>query len=92
MAMAVGVEVVGEPYADATPGCADQCVVQDRPDRIRQPDVVDRDLERVLRGGEPVGERVHDLLGGLAPVGERANLDQEALAERIAALCARLAA
>jgi hypothetical protein len=86
------VEVVREPHLDAAGGGVLECLDEYRADGIRQPDVVDRDLERVLCGRDPVGENSDDLLGSLAPVGEGANFDQEALAARIAALCARLAA
>jgi len=90
--MVVVLEVVGEPNADAARGGVRERVAQDGAGGIRQPDVVDRDVEAVLCGREPVGEGVEDLLRGLAPVGEGAELDQEALAARIAALWARLAA
>ena len=43
------VDVVGEPDRDAALGRADERAADDRRQRIRQPDVVDRDLERVLR-------------------------------------------
>jgi len=36
--------------------------------------VVDRDLERLLRRGDEIGEQVGDLLGGLAAVAERVNV------------------
>ena len=41
----------------------------------RQVDVVDRDLERLLRGGEELGERVGGLLGRLAAVRQGADFD-----------------
>jgi hypothetical protein len=92
--MPVLVEVVREANVHAARGRAGQCIDEDRADRIGQADVVDRDLERVLRLRDPIGEGVRDLVGGLPTVDERAELDQgaDALAARIAALCARLAA
>jgi hypothetical protein len=66
--------------------------VQDRADGVGQVDVVDRDLERVLRRGDPVGERVRDLLGGLAAVGEGADVYCVVFAARCAVLWARFAA
>ena len=53
----------------------------------REVDVVDRDLERLLRGGEELGERVGGLLGRLAAVGQRADFDASH-----SALCALFAA
>ena len=41
----------------------------------RQLEVVDRDLERLLRGAEELGERVGGLLGRLAAVRQRADFD-----------------
>ena len=52
-----------------------------------QVDVVDRDLERLLRGGEELGERVGGLLGRLAAVRQRADFDASH-----SALCAFFAA
>jgi hypothetical protein len=48
-------------------------------------EVVDPDLERALRGGDEVGERVRGALGGLPAVAECLQLDQDASA-RIRAL------
>jgi hypothetical protein len=45
---------------------------------VRKPEVVDGDLDRPLGGGDEVGERVRDLDGSLAAVGERPELDQPA--------------
>ena len=42
---------------------------------LRQPEVVDRDLECLLRGAAELGERVGGLLGRLAAVRQRADLD-----------------
>jgi hypothetical protein len=85
-------EVVGESHRDAARCRLGECTEETGPGGIREPDVVDRDVEAVLRRGEPVGEQLDDLRGGLAAVGESPELDQEALAARIAALWARFAA
>jgi hypothetical protein len=52
-------------------------------------EVVDRDLERSPRVGEPGGERIRGLLRGLPAVRQRAKLYRAAFC---AALCARFAA
>jgi len=49
-------------------------------------EVVDRDLERALRRREERRESLRRLLGGLAAVGQRAELDQDVLAARSDAL------
>jgi hypothetical protein len=85
------VDVVREADRDAAGRSGGQRALDDRRERVRQPKVVDRDVERVLRGAEPVGERVGRLLRRLAAVGEGAKLYAFAFA-RIAALCARFAA
>jgi hypothetical protein len=74
------VEVVGEPDVDAPCGCAGQGIADDRRQRIGQPDVVDRDLERVLRGRDEVGECVCGLFRRLTAVGERPDLYRAAFA------------
>jgi hypothetical protein len=80
------VDVVGEPYTDAALVRVGERSFDDRRQLRRQVDVVDRDLERVLRDVEEVGERVRDVGGGLAAVRQRADFDLSS------ALCARLAA
>jgi hypothetical protein len=57
---------------------------------VGEAEVVDRDLERPLRGGDEVGERVRDLDRRLTAVGERAELDQPAC-DFMRALYARFA-
>ena len=83
------VDVVGEPHGDAALCRAGECSFDDLREVVGEVEVVDRDLERVLRGGDEVGEGLGRLLGGLAAVGERAKLYRGAF---IAALCARFAA
>jgi hypothetical protein len=56
-----------------------------------QPQVVQRELERLLGGAHEAGDRPGDVLGALAAVAEGPQLDQGCCARR-AALCARLAA
>jgi hypothetical protein len=85
------VEVVGEPDIDAARCSVRERTANDRGQRVRQPDVVDRDLECALRLRDPVREQVRDLLRRLAAVGERAELYRAAFA-RSSALCARFAA
>src|SRR5205823_13863424 len=58
---------------------------------VGEAEVVDRDLERSLRGGDEVGEGVRDLDRRLPAVAERPELDQPACA-RMRALSSRLAA
>jgi hypothetical protein len=65
------VDVVGESDGDAAPRGAGERVREDARERVRQADVVDRDLERRARAVDPVGERVSDLLRRLAAVVER---------------------
>jgi hypothetical protein len=83
------VEVVGEADRDAALRRADERVGEDVRERIRQANVVDRDLERRAGGADPVGERVRDLLRRLTAVVERP--DRYAFDFR-AALWARFAA
>jgi hypothetical protein len=81
------VEVVREPdrYA-ALLGGAERST-DDLDEVRRQVQVVHRDLERLLRGGQEVGERVGGLLGRLAAVDQRADFDASH-----SALCAFFAA
>ncbi len=59
----------------------------DRLQRRREVQVVDRDLERALRRTEEVGERLRGVLGRLTSVGQRPDFDAVH-----SALCARFAA
>jgi hypothetical protein len=85
------VEVVRETDRDAACSGLRECVADDLRERVGQPDVVDRDLERVLRLRDPVREQVRDLVRRLAAVGQRRELYRAAFA-RSSALCARFAA
>jgi hypothetical protein len=85
------VDVVGEPHRDAALGRGGEGALDDLREVVGKVEVVDRDLERVLRGCDEVGERLGRLLGRLAAVGEGAELDQEAFARSVA-LYARFAA
>jgi hypothetical protein len=80
------VDVVDEPDRDAALVGVGERTRDDRREIGRQVDVVDRDLERLLRGADEVGECVCDVVGLLAAVRQRADFD------RSSALCARLAA
>jgi hypothetical protein len=64
------VDVVRKPHGDASVDRAGESPIDDRRERVGQPDVVDRDLERAAGGREPVGERVCDFLRRLPAVGE----------------------
>jgi len=74
------VDVVGEPDLDPARGGVDERALDDRREGIRQPEVVDRDLERLLGRRDEAGERVRDVLRRLAAVGERPDLYRAALA------------
>ncbi len=74
------VEVVGEPDVDTARSRADERVPDDGLQRIRQPEGVDRDLERFLGRREETGERVRNVLRRLAAVGERPELYRAAFA------------
>jgi hypothetical protein len=74
------VEVVGEPHVHAASGGGFQRIADDRRERIRQPDVVDGDLEGALCCGDEIGERPGGLFGRLAAVGERPGLYRAAFA------------
>jgi hypothetical protein len=74
------VEVVRESDRHAAcEGGIERCPQRYR-ERVRQADVVDRDLERSLRRPDEVGEQARDLLRRLPAVGERAKLYRAALA------------
>ena len=81
------VEVVRESHGDAALLGVHERTADDVVELLRQAVVVDRDLERLLRGAEEVGEGVRRLLGRLAAVGQRADFDASH-----SALCALFAA
>jgi hypothetical protein len=62
------VDVVREPHVHAARGRARQRALDDPGQRIRQADVVDRDLERSLCRIDEVRERLRRALGRLAAV------------------------
>jgi hypothetical protein len=70
------VDVVREPHRDAALRCTGEGVDDGLSERAGQPEVVERDVERLLRAAEELDEGVRNLVGGLAPVGERPDLDQ----------------
>jgi hypothetical protein len=53
-----------------------QRAADDRGEIVRQMQVVDRDVERVLRSADEFGERVRGVGGRLAAVGQRADFDR----------------
>ena len=69
------VEVVRKAHGDAALLRLDERAADDVVDVRRQPEVVDRDLERLLRGAAELGERVGGLLGRLAAVRQRPRFD-----------------
>jgi hypothetical protein len=73
------VEVVREPDRNAACLRLLECRAQDVGERIGEPDVVDRDVERPLRLREPAGEEIRDLVGLLAAVSQRADVDRRKL-------------
>ena len=85
------VEVVGEPYRHAPVDRGRQRPHHGLRERVGKAQVVDRDVERALRGSDPIGERTRRLLRRLPAVGERADLYVAAFV-RCAALYARFAA
>jgi hypothetical protein len=77
------VDVVREPECDAASGCGAQRADDDRHEVVREIEVVDRDVERVLRRGDELGQRVRGVGGRLAAVDQRADFDR--LYSRLAA-------
>lgn len=70
------VDVVREPDGDAAFVRGAQRAADRRLEIVGQVQVVDRDVERVLRGADEVGERLRGLGGRLAAVGQRADFDR----------------
>ena len=70
------VDVVREPHGDAAFVRGSQRAADRRREVVGQVEVVDRDVERVLRGADEVGERLRSLGGRLAAVGQRADFDR----------------
>jgi hypothetical protein len=80
------VDVVREPNGDAAVVRAAQRSADDRDEVVRKVQVVDRDVERVLRGGEEAGQRIRGVDGRLAAVDQCADFDLSlALYSRFAA-------
>ena len=69
------VEVVEQPDVDAALVRADQCVADDRGRVVVEVDVVERELERLLRRRDEVRDSVRDVEGGLPAVGQRVDGD-----------------
>ena len=70
------VDVVREPDRDAALRRADESVSDGVADGTGEPEVVERDVERLLRALQELDDAVRDLVGGLAAVGERSDVDQ----------------
>jgi hypothetical protein len=80
------VDVVREPDGDAAIVRGSERAADDRVEIVGEMEVVDRDVERVLRRGEEPGERVRGVGGRLAAVGQRPDFDRSlALYSRFAA-------
>ena len=80
------VDVVCEADGDAALVCGPKRPADDRVEVVEEVEVVDRDVERVLRRGEEPGERVRGVGGRLAAVGQRPDFDRSwALYSRFAA-------
>jgi hypothetical protein len=70
------VDVVRQPDRDAAFVRVAQRAADRRREVVGQVQVVDRDVERVLRGAEEVSERLRGVGGRLAAVGQRADFDR----------------
>jgi hypothetical protein len=70
------VDVVRQPDGDAAFVRSAQRAADRRREVVGQMEVVDRDVERVLRGADEVSERVRGVGGRLAAVGQRADFDR----------------
>jgi hypothetical protein len=70
------VDVVREPDGNAAFVRVAQRAAYRRREVVGQVQVVDRDVERVLRGAEEVSERLRGVGGRLAAVGQRADFDR----------------
>ena len=80
------VDVVDEPDGDASILGAEERSLDDLRRLVVQSDVVERQLEALLRGSEELGYLVRDVDRGLAAVAVEAKLDHPAAAARSAAL------
>ena len=76
------VDVVDEPHGDASILGAEERSLDDLRRLVVQPDVVERELEALLRGVEELGHLVRDVDGGLAAVAVEPKLDHPAAVKR----------
>jgi hypothetical protein len=83
--------VEGEPDGDTAAGRVLQRACDQPLGLVREPEVVDRDVEAALRRRDEAGQRPRDLDRRLAAVGERPELDQLDCCAFMRALYARLA-
>jgi hypothetical protein len=74
------VDVVREPDGDAALRRADERALDDLLQVVRQMEVVDGDLERLLRAGDEVRQCAGRAFRRLGAVGERVDVDQDAFA------------
>ena len=77
------VHVVDEPDVDAALVRTDECAADDVARLVVQPDVVERELERLARAVDERRDLARDVQRRLAAVGERVNLDQDCCSPRI---------
>ena len=70
------VDVVREPDRDTVLRRADEGACDGVAQGSGQPQIVERDVQRLLSAVEELEEPVRDLVGRLRAVGERADLDQ----------------
>jgi hypothetical protein len=70
------VDVVGKAHGDGPSRCIAQRADDDGGEVVGQVQVVDGDVERVLRGADELGQRVRGLRGRLAAVDQRPDFDR----------------
>jgi hypothetical protein len=85
------VQVEGEADGDSPAGGVLERAGDEALGLVSEPEVVDRDVERALRGRDEVGKGLGDLERRLAAVGECPDLDQLDCCAFMRALYARLA-
>jgi hypothetical protein len=81
--------VEGEPHGDTAAGRVLERTRDEALGLVGEAEVVDRDIEAVLRRRDEARERLRDLDRRLAAVGERPELDQPACCAFMRALYAR---
>jgi hypothetical protein len=72
------VDVEGEPNGDAASRRVRQCAGDEPGGRLLEVEVVEREVERALRGRDELAGILGDLEGALAPVRQCPDLDRQA--------------